>query len=342
MKAKFKSKLRTENRVALETVIPLDTPFLIYVDPSSACNFKCQFCPTGHKDLLDNSEYQRNIMSFDLFKKLVDDLQEFNSPIKVMRMNKIGEPSLNKHLPDMIAYAKASGQVEWIDFATNGSLLKPELVDKLIQSGLDRINISLEGINKEQYLQHAKVDINFERLLEGFRYLYAHKNHCEVTIKVPGNYLTPEEKQSFLDTFSALCDQIFIEELAPIWPSFDVEKRANVSVNINQGQYGNELVAKNVCSVIFYALAINSDGTVSACCPDWDQKLIVGDIKTQSLKNIWYSPEFNNLRRLHLQGLRKENPICASCGHISHSQIDNIDPYKEDILEQFENYVAKL
>ena len=47
MKAEIKSKLNLDQRVALQEVIPLETPFLLYVDPSSACNFRCQFCPTG-------------------------------------------------------------------------------------------------------------------------------------------------------------------------------------------------------------------------------------------------------------------------------------------------------
>ena len=86
MKAKVKSKLNLERRVALQDVVPLDTPFLLYVDPSSACNFKCQFCPTGHTDIIKESDYKRNVMKIALFEKLIDDLSAFPKPIKVMRM----------------------------------------------------------------------------------------------------------------------------------------------------------------------------------------------------------------------------------------------------------------
>ena len=104
-----KSKINT-NRTQLETVLPLQTPFSLYVDPSSACNFGCSFCPTGHPDLV-GSAYTRRTLKFSLYKQLIDSLADFSQPLKVLRLNKIGEPTLNKRLVDMISYAKQSGRV---------------------------------------------------------------------------------------------------------------------------------------------------------------------------------------------------------------------------------------
>jgi radical SAM protein with 4Fe4S-binding SPASM domain len=332
MKAKLKSKLDLEERVALQDVIPLDTPFLLYVDPSSACNFRCDFCPTGHVDLIKASGYRRSVMPFPLFEKLVADLAEFSQPIKVMRMNKIGEPTLNKNLPAMVALAKQSGRVQRVDFATNGALFSHDLLSRLIDAGLDRINISLEGVNREQYLQHAKVDIDFDELVENIRWLYANRGECEVTVKVP-NYVSPEQGRQFLDTFGDHCDRIFIEELAPIWPQFDVEQRAGIKIG-ERGQYQQAAREKTVCAVIFYAMAVNADGTVSACCPDWDQKLIVGNVAQSSLREIWHSAAMLDLRRQHLEGNRYDNPVCRNCGHIKHAQVDDIDSHRDALLEK--------
>jgi radical SAM protein with 4Fe4S-binding SPASM domain len=333
MKAKVKSKLDLEERVALQDVIPLDTPFLLYVDPSSACNFRCDFCPTGHVDLLKASNYRRSVMPFALFEKLIADLAEFSRPIKVMRLNKIGEPTINKRLPEMVALAKKSGRVERVDFATNAALFSPDLLSRLVAAGLDRINISLEGMTREQYLEHAKVDIDFDGLVENIRWLYANRGDCEVTIKLPGNYVTEDQKRAFFDTFGDHCDRIFIEELAPIWPEFDVEQRAGIKIG-EAGQYRQPAREKAVCAVIFYAMAVNADGTVSACCPDWDQKLIVGNAAEHSLRQIWDSPAMLELRRLHLSGKRFDNPVCRNCGHIKHAQVDDIDAHRHALLEK--------
>lgn len=342
MKAKFKSKLNLDDRVPLQDYIPLETPFLLYIDPSSVCNFKCQFCPTGHIDLVKQSDYRRSIMDFEIFKKAITDLGEFKHPLKVLRMNKIGEPFVNKKLAGMIKFAKDSGHVQYIDLATNGGLFTQENLTQVVVAGLDRLNISLEGVNSEQYLKYSKVIIDFDEFFEKIKWLHAHKGDCKVTIKIPGSYLNKTQKDEFLDNFGNYCDQIFIEDIAPIWPNFDVEKYSDIKVNEQESQYKQPLQKKDVCSYIFYSLAINANGTVSACCPDWDQKLVVGDIKIESLKNIWNSSMINDLRRSHLEGRRCENPTCSNCGHLTYAQVDNIDPYKDLLLEKFKKYQQEV
>lgn len=334
MKAKIKSKLDLEGRTLLQDVIPIETPFLLYLDPSSLCNFKCKFCPSGHKDLIENIGYKRNIMDLELFYKIIDDLKEFNKPIKFLRMNKIGEPFLNKNLEKMINYAQKSGKVEKIDLATNGSLFDRERMKAVIQAGVNRLNISVEGVNSEQYLKYCGVEFDFEKFVNNIKWLYANKKDCEVTIKIPKNYLTQDEEKEFYDIFGNYCDRIFVENLTSIWPAFDIQKYSDIKIS-NESQYNQKQEDKNICSYIFYSMAINSDGTVSACCPDWEQKLIIGDANKQSLKEIWNSPEYNSLRIQHLEEKRCENETCSICGHIKHCQIDNIDSYKDEILAKF-------
>ena len=332
VKAAVKSKLNLEKRTALEEVIPLETPFLLYVDPSSACNFRCQFCPTGHIDLVQAADYKRRVLDLRLFEKLLTDLGAFPDPLRVMRMNKVGEPLLNRNLPTMIRLAKESGRVGYIDLATNASLFSPELLTGLVAAGLDRLNISLEGMSREQYRERAKVEIDFSRLVDNIRWLYPRRGKCEITIKIPGNYLSTEDQAEFFDMFGDYCDRIFVEELSPIWPEFDVETRAGVLAPESEGQYRQRLQDKDVCTYLFYAMAINADGTVSACCPDWEQKLVVGDLRRQPLREIWNSCAMGNLRRLHLEGKRRDNPVCRACGHVKYAQVDNIDSYKPQLL----------
>jgi radical SAM protein with 4Fe4S-binding SPASM domain len=307
------------------------------VDPSSACNFRCQFCPTGHIDLLKASEYKRRVLDLSLFEKLLKDLEAFPQALRVMRMNKIGEPLLNKNLSTMIKMAKDSGRVRYIDLATNASLFSQELLIRMVEAGLDRLNISLEGISNEQYAEHAKVDFDFLKLVEQIRSFYPHRGNCEVAIKVPASCIGEGDRTKFFDLFGDYCDRIFVEELSPIWPEFDLESRAGVKASENEGQYREALIDKDVCTYIFYAMAVNADGTVSACCPDWDQKLVVGNLRNESLRDIWHSPAMDKLRRLHLQGKRRENSVCGSCGHVKYAQIDNIDAYREQLLAKFEN-----
>ena len=62
MKSEFKPRINLEGRTPLETVIPLQTPYVVFVDPASACNFICKFCPTGHRDLIDDTGRYQGVM----------------------------------------------------------------------------------------------------------------------------------------------------------------------------------------------------------------------------------------------------------------------------------------
>lgn len=332
MKAQIKPRINLEGRTALETVIPLSTPFVLFVDPASICNFRCAFCPTGDHELIRNTGRWQGLMSFDLFKKVVDDLAEFDQPLKVLRLYKDGEPLLNPRFPDMIRYAKQSGRVKYIDTTTNGYLLTPENSMKLVEAGLDRVNISVDGLSDEQFLRFTRTRVDFEKYVQNIRYLYEHKGPCEICIKMPGDDLTEAEKKRFFETFGDYADRISLENFAPCWPEFDVEKRTGIE--IKAGIYNNPIRDLQTCPYIFYSISVNSDGTVSLCFLDWSRKLVVGDVRAQSLRSIWMGDELHRHQIAHLEGRRRDNPICAACGQLSHCLPDNIDPYSQVLLQK--------
>ena len=338
MKAQLKPRINLEGRTPLQDVIPLSTPFVVFVDPASACNFLCPFCPTGHRDMIDATGRFQGVMKLPLFRKIIDDLGEFDKPIKVLRMYKDGEPFLNKNLAEMIAYAKNSGKVEYIDTTTNGSLMTPERLAPVLEAGLDRINISVDGMNQAQYKKFTGFDFDFEKFVEHVRWLDTNKGNCEVVIKIPGDLITEPQRQEFLDTFGDYCDRIFIENFAPCWPEFDVE--AHTGIAITQGIYQQPITPTDTCPYIFYSISVNADGLVSSCFLDWGRKLIVGDVGATSLSDIWHSRSMNALRQQHLTGRRRENPVCGSCGQLSHCLPDNIDEYRSQILPKFATYAA--
>ncbi|MDA0050232.1 SPASM domain-containing protein [Brachyspira hyodysenteriae] len=263
----------------------------------------------------------------------MDDLKEFKNNIKVLRLYKIGEPLVNKNIAKMIRYAKDSGKVNFIDMTTNASLLNEKLSLELVESGLNKINISIEGVNSSQYKKYANVDINYDQFVENIKFLHKNKGDLEITIKIPSNYITEEDKKLFFETFSDYCDRIFIENLTSVWSNFDINSSSNVLKNIeDKTQYGLEVKNKKVCTYLFYSIVINSTGTVSPCCSDWQEKMIIGNVNNQTVREIWNSEKLKELRIQHLTGHRDKNPICVNCGNIKYAQIDNIDDYADAIL----------
>ncbi|NTV89622.1 MAG: radical SAM protein [Clostridiales bacterium] len=332
MLAEIKPRIDLKNRTKLETVIPLRVPFIINVDPSDTCNFQCKFCPTGNRALMKNTPGRNHgIMDFDLFKKIVNDICEFETPIKVLRLYKDGEPLLNPRLAEMIKYAKDMKCSARIDTTTNASLLTPEKNLDLISAGLDRINISIEGINSSQYQSFSKYKVDFEKLVNSIRHFYENIKQCEMIVKINGDTLSEDDKKSFFEIFGNIADGVYIEHVMSCWPEFELD---GVQINREFGIYGQKIREVQVCPYIFYSFSVNSDGTASACFLDWSRKLIIGDAKSERIKDIWNGEKLYEYRKQFLLMKRKHHPVCGQCGQLSHGLPDDIDPFAEELLKK--------
>lgn len=334
MKAKIKPRIDLENRTKLETVIPLSVPFIINVDPADTCNFQCKFCPTGDRELMKRTPGRNHgIMDFSLYKKIVDDICEFEKPIKVLRLYKDGEPLLNPRLVDMIRYAKEKKCAGRIDTTTNAVLLNPQKNIDLIEAGLDRINISIEGVNAAQYLEFSKCKVDFDKLVGNVRHLYENKKQCEIIVKINGDILTEDDKKKFYEIFGDIADGVYIEHIMSCWPEFELK---GVKINKDFGIYGQKIKEVQVCPYVFYSFSINSDGAASACFLDWSRKLMIGDVKTESVKNIWKGAKLRDFQKMLLMKKRKGHPVCRDCGQMSHGQPDDIDAHAAELLQKIE------
>lgn len=328
MKAKVTPRIRTKDRTPLQEVIPLKTPFHIFIDPSAACNFSCKFCFNRNK-----GKTFHKIMDFELFKKAVDDLKQFPDKLKVLRLYKEGEPLLNKHLPEMIEYAKKSGVCESVDFTTNGSLLTPEKNIKLISAGLDAIIISVEGITSEKYKEISGVEINFEQFVENIRHFYKNKGNCRLHIKTTDANVPEKDQEEYFNIFGDISDEISIDRVTPIWPDISMD---GLTGSLERGIYNQVIEPVNVCPYIFYSLTINSDGSVSSCFIDWQHSNIVGDINERSIFDIWHGRKLYELRKAHLKRDKSSYPICVNCGQLVYGMADNIDNFSEELLNKLE------
>lgn len=172
--------LRCQERQDLEKILPLDTPFVVYIEPTNVCNFRCQFCPTGDPDLLRRVGRPIATMKLDLFKKIVDDLKAFPQKLKLLSLYKDGEPLVHKLFPDMVRYARDAGVAERIWTKTNGSLLNPELNARIADAGLDLISISVEGVSREAYKRIADVDIDYDAFRRNLEDLYRQRGRMDV------------------------------------------------------------------------------------------------------------------------------------------------------------------
>ena len=275
-------------------------------------------------------------MDYDLFRKVIDDLRKFPEPLKMLRLAANGEPLLNKRLPEMIEYARG-GVTQWIEFVSNASLLTPELNRKLVSAGLDRIRISIEGIGEEQYYEMSGVKIDWNKFVANIKDLYEHKGNCEIYIKtVDAAVDTEEKREKFFSTFGDICDKISIEHVIPIWTGYD-EIYQDFDIETAEGLHGHAVKELDVCPFPFYSFVINPDGEVTVCCNDWERKISMGNVTSESVYDIWNGEKYHNFLLGMLEKGRKENhPVgCAKCQYPCFDAVDDLDSYREIVLERF-------
>jgi MoaA/NifB/PqqE/SkfB family radical SAM enzyme len=349
--ALIQPRIHSAAKVPLEDQIPLNTPFSVHIDVCSVCNYKCSFCFQADNKAMKDVGLKRGMMDIELFKKIVDDLKVFDQKIKKIKIGNHGEPTLHPDLPAMVRYASESGTAEIVELFTNASKLEPVLNQALIDSGLQRINISLEGLSDERYKQVAGVKQSFTEIVEGVRHLYSIRGDCKIYVKIAdqtsalkGNIsqkfvLDETERQFFFDTFGNICDEIYIEKVVPQWAEVQLDKQNQVT---DTGMYGQKTkVDKDVCPFIFMYLHFNCDGTSSPCTLDWPRKVVIGNANESSVKEIWNGRKLRELQVAMLEGKRCDINFCKNCTAPVVCVEEDLDPHKAKLLEVIQPLLLK-
>jgi radical SAM protein with 4Fe4S-binding SPASM domain len=207
---------------------------------------------------------------------------------------------------------------------------------ELIASGIDRIIISLYGLNDDDYLTTTNKHISFDTIYENIKYLNSIKGKCQIFIKVINRVVfTPERKQEFINKFQDHCDFYSIEPILPIWPNFRPEGDDPDLKNV--GLYaGVPAVDRLTCHYPFYSMVVNARGFVNPCLADWNESVTLGNAKTDSLCDIWNSKEYNEFRLMQLQGKRRDHLLCSTCGTLRSATCteDDIDGDRLRLLDK--------
>jgi MoaA/NifB/PqqE/SkfB family radical SAM enzyme len=263
-------------------------PEIVQIESTNICNAKCVFCPR------DEMHRRQGVMSFDLFKKIVDECAELG--ITHVRVHNYGEPFIDRRLVEKVRYAKGKG-IQEVGMISNGSLITEEVARSVIEAGLDAINISVDAGGREVFestrigLKYDKVIDNVERLVRLRAELGRRRPKLILSFVRQNN---SADEQAFIEHWTAIADKIHITDLHN-WAG-----TLNRHSGVNYPCYRPWLT--------FTALW---DGRVSLCCADFDGRTILGDLRTSSIQQIWNSEAYRAVRREHLQS--GGPAICQSC-----------------------------
>lgn len=322
-------------RVRLADAVPLDTPFTVYVFPTTYCNFKCSYCAhsQGKEELKEQYNFELQNMTMDTFKHVVEQLKQFPQKVKVVSVTGHGEPMIHPDLPEMIRLLKAAEVSERIEVISNGSLLTHELADRLIDAGLDILRISLQGLSAEKYKEVCEYTLDYDRYIENLGYYYKHKKPGQqLFVKIIDVALEKGEEETFYHTFQDISDRMFIEYCQKVYSG--VKLTQNMEFH-STNRYGTTLPKQQVCALSFFMLGIYPDGTVIPCDTIY-RPAVLGNVNQDTLMKMWNGDILKDFRIKELKEGRFANPECARC--VTPDDVlrveDALDDDRDRILER--------
>lgn len=320
------------NRQTLGEIYPLSAPFTIILDSSEACNFRCSYCFRASDDRNAWGTYtiKKNIMSWEIFQCAVGQIKEFQEDVKHISLSHHGEPLCNRHLPEMVRYIKSQSFSGRLSIHTNGSLLDEAYAIELAESGIDKIVISLQGLDEQSYRDVCGAKIDYEEFYRNLQRLYEYKrSSTTINIKIV-DLAVGGRQEEFYDRFSPIADAVFIEKAVPIWKNVG----SDVTPKTMQNKYGMEFPVQSCCPLIFNTLVVSPDGDVYPCTQILSKERL-GNIAEHSLCELWNGAQRRELLRRQLLLCPPES--CDGC-YIKQNSIfaeeDMIDGYREEILER--------
>jgi len=277
-------------------------PRCIVVETYNVCNLRCIMCPYP---VMTRPKTQ---MAFTLFQKVVENSLEVG--ITTMYLHNYGEPLLDSLLFDRIEFAKSKGM--FVGFTSNATLLTSEKQRQIVESGLDEICFSVDGVTKEVY-ERIRVGAQFEKVIASINELIAYKKR-----KGSKNPFIRISCVVQKDNYQQLAKQS--KELYRIFRTADsvkfevADSRRNESTLPVKKRGSASRVYP--CAEIWRCLIVLSSGNVVPCCRDYDGVLTLGSLNEQSIEEIWNSENFTKIRQLHLNREGDKIELCKDCPFI--------------------------
>ncbi|MDI1235578.1 MAG: SPASM domain-containing protein [bacterium] len=287
-------------------------PIAFSVEPTTSCNLRCPQCPSG----LRSFSRPTGMLLQPVFERIIEELSPTTGYVTLYFQ---GEPYLNTKFLDMVAFANRFNI--YTATSTNAHYLTAENSKKTIESGLDRLIISIDGVSQDTYGKY-RIGGQLEKVLEGTKNLVqAKKEMKSSTPHIIWQFIVFKHNEHELNAIKELAKTYGVDELAiksaqiydyengnDLMPENEAFSR--YKKDENSYAFKNKLL--NHCWRLWHSCVITWDGKVVPCCFDKDGTYQLGNLSDQSFGEIWQSEPYQNFRKQILKG-RQYIEICKNC-----------------------------
>ena len=269
------------------------------IENTNSCNANCIFCP--HKIM----KRKRGVMSMDLYKRIINDCVE--EKIDFVTVYGFGEPLLDRDFIKRLKYAKTKG-IKRLTTNTNAMYLTENIARQIIEAGLDEIFISFDAETAKTYrqvrpgLDFATVEKNIKTLSKLRQKLKRRKP--EIVLSFVETDINRAESAGYIKKWQKTVDHISVSQIH------------NWTGDIDNGR--KIIGQRDPCRLLWTDMVVSWDGKVPLCCNDYENKVILGDMKKQSISEVWGGKKLARARKMHVNGNYKAISLCKNCQYNYH------------------------
>jgi len=288
-------------------------PVAISIEPTTSCNLRCPECPSG----LRSFTRPTGMLPEKLFKQTIDELSD---TLLYLIFYFQGEPYLHPKFLDLVKYA--SNKKIYTATSTNAHYLTDITAKQTIESGLDRMIISIDGTTQEVYEQY-RVGGNLNKVIEGTKKIVHWKRALKSkTPHIIFQFLVVKPNEHQLEDVRKMAKELGVDEVAfKTAQIYDYENGSSLIPTIDKyaryeqqtdGTYKIKNKLLDHCWKMWHSCVITWDGLVVPCCFDKDAEYRMGDLKQKTFKEVWQSEPYQQFRK-SLTNARAEVEMCKNC-----------------------------
>lgn len=297
------------------TKIPIlwGKPFSLSIEPTTACNLGCPECPSGLKQFTRPT----GKLDLDLHARM---LQQVSRSVFYINYYFQGEPFLHPQFLELIRQAKKHNV--YTATSTNAHFIDVEKAKEIVQSGLDRLIISIDGLTQETY-ENYRVNGQLSKVIDATKLLVAAKK--ELKSNSPTlifQFLAVKPNEHEIPAVFSLGKELGVDEVRIKTAQLYDYKNGHSLMPENEryaryklqadGTYKLKYKTGNHCWRMWSGSVLTWDGKVVPCCFDKDAQHVLGSIENVDFSAIWKSNTYRAFRKAVLTG-RNKIDICQNC-----------------------------
>lgn len=280
-------------------------PLNLDLEVSRRCNLRCTMCLKTTK-MKKGEKMDEGDIDFELAKKIIDEGAE--NGLYGIKFNYFGEPLMNPKLPELIKYAKNKGIID-VMINTNGVLLNEKMSRKIIESGLDKLFISVDSPNKEHY-EKIRSGANFDTVIDNIkRFVKIRKELGKISPVVRVCMVVMKENLNevydYIKLWAPIVDLISFGDYVNMG---GIDEKENERI-LNPPEIHKDFI----CPQLYQRIFVHWNGQIGLCGKDYNPKMGLGNANNMSIKEVWLGEKMKTIRKLHETGQYKKIFLCKDC-----------------------------